>query len=45
MIDPGAPDAIPPVAPTFESDADLRRRLFADNAARLYGLDANGRTG
>lgn len=26
-IDPGDPDAIPPVAPTMESDADLRRRV------------------
>lgn len=27
VIDPGDPDAIPPIAPTLESDADLRRRV------------------
>ncbi len=27
VIDAGDPDAIPPVAPTYESDADLRRRV------------------
>lgn len=27
VLDPGDPDAIPPVAPTLESDADLRRRV------------------
>lgn len=27
VIDPGDPDAIPPVPPTLESDADLRRRV------------------
>ena len=27
VLDPGDPDAIPPVDPTLESDADLRRRV------------------
>lgn len=27
VIDPGDPDAVPPVPPTYESDADLRRRV------------------
>lgn len=27
VLDPGAPDAVPPVPPTMESDADLRRRV------------------
>lgn len=27
VIDPGDPDAIPPVPPTFESDEDFRRRI------------------
>lgn len=27
VLDPGDPDAIPPVAPTYESDAELRRRV------------------
>ncbi|WP_429884765.1 baseplate assembly protein [Geoalkalibacter halelectricus] len=27
LVDPGNPEAIPPVAPTFESDAALRRRV------------------
>lgn len=27
VLDPGDPNAIPPVAPTLESDADLRRRV------------------
>lgn len=27
MIDPGAPDAVPPVPPTYESDEEFRRRI------------------
>lgn len=27
VLDPGDPDAVPPVAPTYESDTDLRRRV------------------
>lgn len=27
VLDPGDPDAIPPVAPTYESDSELRRRV------------------
>jgi phage-related baseplate assembly protein len=27
VLDPGDPDSVPPVAPTYESDTDLRRRV------------------
>lgn len=38
VIDPGDPDAIPPVAPTSESDAELRRRTqLALEAATAAG--------
>lgn len=38
MIDAGDPDAVPPVAPTYESDADyLRRILLAHDAFSTAG--------
>ena len=40
-IDPGDPNAIPPVAPTLESDTDLRRRVQLS----LEGLSTAGPVG
>lgn len=38
VLDPGNPNAIPPVPPTYESDADLRRRVqLADEALTTAG--------
>lgn len=41
VIDPGDPNALPPVAAVLESDADLRRRMFL----AFEGLSAAGPVG
>ena len=41
VIDPGAPLALPPVAPTLESDTDLRRRMLLS----FEGLSTAGPVG
>lgn len=41
VVDPGDPDAIPPIPPTHESDAELRRRIQLS----LFGLSVAGPEG
>lgn len=52
MIDPGNPDALPPVAPTYESDTDFRNRIAlsfeayttagSEGSYVFHGLSADG---